>query len=292
MKTVSICIATCGRNKMLQRCLESVVKAKKNIDYNYIVIVVDNNTVASAESVVRSFSDKLDIIYEWESRPGIPFARNRCLKSALGAGSEFIIFIDDDEWVEYDWLINLVSCVDQEGVDVVSGLVNQERNGVVTPKKTLQDGVFRDRAETDNVILKSWVAEKIRFDEEFAQTGGSDTLFFRRAVELGAKIRFCSTAVVTEELPEIRQKFRWRLQRQFRYGLIHCKIERKLSNGASPIFLIFRSMALVPLGIIEAFVKLPFWGVEGAKEGLDRTMRGVGSISYFIGVRYNEYDRK
>ncbi|MCL5041537.1 MAG: glycosyltransferase family 2 protein [Gammaproteobacteria bacterium] len=292
MSVVSICIATCDRNKMLQRCLESVATAKKSKDYDYVVIVIDNNSVASAEFVVSSFSSRLNIVYEWEPTPGIPFARNRALKCALGVASDFIIFIDDDEWVESDWLLNLVSCVDKEGVDVVSGMVNQVCNGVARAKTVLKDGAIRDRAETDNVIFKSWIAEKISFDEGFSQTGGSDTLFFRTAVEMGAKIKFCSTAVVTEELPENRQRFKWRLQRQFRYGLMHCKIKRKLSDGASPVFLICRALLILPLGVLEAVVKLLFRGVEGAKEGLDRSMRGLGSLCYFLGIRYSEYKRK
>ena len=153
---------------------------------------------------------------------------------------------------------------------------------------------WMDDAEAgmDNVIFKSWVADKIRFDETFAQTGGADTLFFRRAVELGAKIKFCSTAAATEEVPETRRQFKWRLQRQFRYGLMHCKIERKLSDGASPVFLICRALLILPLGVLEAVVKLLFRGVEGAKEGLDRSMRGLGSLCYFLGIRYSEYKRK
>lgn len=126
MKRVAICIATCDRNIMLKRCIESIVQAKKSKEYVYLVIVIDNNKVASAEDVVMSFTNRLDIIYQWEPTPGIPFARNRALDLALGAGADFIAFIDD-EWVDEDWLMNIVKSVDKEGVDVVSGIVYQKK---------------------------------------------------------------------------------------------------------------------------------------------------------------------
>lgn len=291
MKRVSICIATCNRNEMLLRCLKSIERAKKSDFYEYFVVVVDNNYHASSEGIVTSFPSSIEIIYDWEARPGIPFARNRCLKHALGIHSDFIAFIDDDEWVESDWLVNLVAAIDKKGVDVISGCVYQEKNGQVVPKRVFSDIVSRDIAETDNVMFKSWVAEKLSFDEDFAQTGGSDAMFFRRAVELGATIQSCPNAVVTEEMPKLRQGMKWRLQRHFRYGLTYCMIEKKLEHGSSPFYLIFRGLFLIPMGVGEAILKFTFKGVEGGKEGIDRVMRGIGSLSYFLGLKYNEYER-
>ncbi|MDO3720305.1 glycosyltransferase family A protein [Marinobacter sp. chi1] len=291
MKRVSICIATCNRNEMLRRCLLSISQAELSDKYEYFVVVVDNNDQPVSEEIVNYFKGSMECVYDWEGIPGIPFARNRALKNALELGADFIAFIDDDEWVEPSWLINMVASIDKEGVDVVSGGVNQERDGKIYRKRYFERIEPRYIAETDNVIFKKWLAKKLAFDEDFAQTGGSDAMFFRRAIELGARIESCPTAVVTEEMPVLRQGMAWRLQRHFRYGLTHCMIERKLEYGASSLFLFCRAVSLLPIGLGESLVKLFIKGPEEAKEGVDRMMRGVGSLSYFLGIRYNEYKR-
>lgn len=291
MKRVSICIATCNRNEMLSRCLKSICQANRSDNYEYFVVVIDNNDEPNSECVVSSFKESMEFIYDWERKPGIPFARNRCLKHALDINSDFIAFLDDDEWVEPDWLINIVAAVDKDEVDVVSGGVNQEKNGRIFSKRAFNSIVSRNIAETDNVIFKSWIAEELSFDEDFAQTGGSDAMFFRRAIELGAKIKSCPGAIATEEMPISRQGMRWRLQRHFRYGMTHCMIERKLEYGASPFFLVIRGLILIPVGGFEYIINFALGGSEKAKKGIDRIMRGLGSLSYFFGVRYNEYKR-
>lgn len=292
MKKVAICLATCNRNEMLSRCLSSVVSsAKSELAYEHFLVVVDNNCQPVSEEMVRELSSEMEVIFDWEPTPGIPFARNLCLKNALANGADFIAFIDDDEYVDKDWLGIMLEEVDKEGVDVVSGKVNQENNGSLYSKRKFENGSLRDRAETDNVIMKAWIAKKISFDEDFAQTGGSDALFFRQAFARGATIKVCNSAVVTEELPVVRLGLRWRLQRHYRYGLTHCLIERKLHRGVNPIILLVRGGLLVPLGLVEFLIKVPLRGIEEAKVGLDRCMRGVGSLAYFLGLKYNEYKR-
>jgi hypothetical protein len=68
-------------------------------------------------------------------------------------------------------------------------------------------------------------------------------------------------------------------------------IERKLDHGKPTIFLLSRAILLLPVGFAEALIKGISQGGEGAKKGIDRVMRGLGSLSYFIGFKYNEYRR-
>jgi succinoglycan biosynthesis protein ExoM len=291
MKSVAICIATCNRNDMLVRCLKSLIPAFNNVaDYKVLVVVVDNNDSPSAQQEALAFRNDFEIIYQWEPRPGIPFARNRCLDIALKNGADFIAFIDDDEWVERGWLSELLAAADQDSVDVVSGVVLQQFGNKQKVKRRLPSGTRRDRAETDNVIMKKWLAESLSFDEDFAQTGGSDTLFFRQAYEAGAVILASDSAIVYEEFPEERQNLTWRLQRHFRFGLMHCLTEKKIRNGRSRSFLLVRGVFLIPLGLFQLLLFLPI-DYNKSLCGLDRVMRGLGSVSFFLGYKYNEYKR-
>jgi len=65
---------------------------------------------------------------------------------------------------------------------------------------------------------------------------------------------------------------------------------KKLKNGKSAIYLFFRGIVLIPLGVGEFF----FYSIVSYKKalcGIDRVMRGVGTICYFLDVTYDEYKR-
>lgn len=289
MNKVAICIATCNRNQLLRACLESLHAATAaRPEYQVAFMVIDNNATPLAHQVLGDFDGRTQCC--WEPRPGIPFARNRALQCAREWGADFIAFIDDDETVDPDWFSQIMPCIDRPGVDVVSGRVLQEIAGHERPKDK-GCALQRDRAETDNVIFKAWLAERLQFDESLAQCGGSDTLFFRQAHALGAIIHLCNAAVARESMPAERDTLAWHMRRHFRYGLVHCRIERRLEQGASRSALLLRALLLIPLGLLEMLLARLLHRGPRWRSGLLRSMRGLGGLAYFLGLRYDEYRR-
>ena len=67
----------------------------------------------------------VDILrYVSEPRRGIPVARNAAVAFATSLNADYLVFIDDDEWVENDWLVTLFSyCKEKGGRSVISGHV-------------------------------------------------------------------------------------------------------------------------------------------------------------------------
>jgi len=86
------------------------------------VVVVENETSGPGEEVCRKHINQstLTIRYAAEPRPGIPTARNRCLEIAA-TFSNFVVFIDDDELPEIDWLEQLLRTQRLTAADVVAG---------------------------------------------------------------------------------------------------------------------------------------------------------------------------
>ena len=93
-------MATFTRPELLGALLASIAAAAKPAPT--VVIVVDNDPEGSAADTVRAFAE-LDITYAVETSPGIAEARNRFL--ALSGDAEFIVFVDDDEFVAENWLV-------------------------------------------------------------------------------------------------------------------------------------------------------------------------------------------
>jgi glycosyltransferase involved in cell wall biosynthesis len=73
---------------------------------DYEIIIVDNasRTDAVARLVQHYFANVPNLRYVREERPGLSWARNCGLRHARG---ELVAFLDDDEWPEKDWLLEL-----------------------------------------------------------------------------------------------------------------------------------------------------------------------------------------
>lgn len=291
MTHVAICVATFGRPDLLRPCLTSIIESVVCVTrYRVTIIVVDNHESVAVEPLLRDLSGvhDLELVLCHEPRPGIPFARNKALVEALARDADFIAFIDDDEVVDREWFDQIMSAVDQGGVDVVSGAVFIKDNRLIPkyPKRPTE----RDRAETDNVVFRSWLARALRFDESFAYCGGSDNLFFRQAYELGARIRTCESAIVTESLSPARRSWIWRIRRQWRYGIVSTMIEKRLQRGRRPVQILIMGMIQMPLGVAQWLTDLVL-GRELGMRGLDRFVRGAGMLAGLAGLRYDEYKR-
>jgi hypothetical protein len=288
---IAIGVITYHRNKTLENLLDSLIYATKKVskEYNIVIILVDNDANGMARTIYEKFKNKLNIIYDIERTPGIPYARNKVLNIALKLNAKYIGFVDDDELVEIQWLKELITSIKKSGADVASGPTLR-----VSPKlnsKKQRDFQFRDRAETGNVLFKSWIAEKLRFDVDFQFTGGSDTFFFRQAHGMGAKIVFSPKAVAIEPRPKERKSLQWQFQRHFRYGVTHLLIEKKLGSRFVAQKYLVKSAVLIFVGGLEIIIRSIIQGRKGLVKGIERVGRGFGLAYGLFGGKYYEYKR-
>lgn len=98
----SVVIVTKDRPENLRNLLKSLIKQSLRPDE---VIVVDNNSSKSYESVFNEFKNGLPFRTFIETKPGIPTARNRGVQEAVG---DIILFTDDDCEADSFWVENLV----------------------------------------------------------------------------------------------------------------------------------------------------------------------------------------
>lgn len=285
---VAVCVTTAFRPKMLSRCLNSIICALQSSLQPVTVIVVDNDPAGSARQVVETYYDSISLIYEQESREGIPFGRNRCLAIASKVGAHFIVFVDDDMTVSPQWFQELFFSILDTDADVVTGdVINVFPDGRETPKYLPRVG-DRKTAETDNVIFKSWLAERLQFDERLSLSGGSDTLFFRQACQLGAKIRHSEAAVAYEHLHGGRGSRKWFLGRNYRYGLVGVRVDRLLGSKGVSIRYLSRGLFAVAFGLVEAILAAP--RADPTRSfGVYRAARGIGMLMGALGKTANRY---
>jgi succinoglycan biosynthesis protein ExoM len=251
---VSICVCTYRRPNLLRRLLLSVENLQTAGLFEYSVVVVDNDPEGSAEGVVRELESTITtrIRYYHEKERSISLARNRSILESTG---NLVAFIDDDEFPDTDWLLNLYRTLHSTGADGVlgpvlphfdgeparwlprSGLCDRERFATGT---VLQDAKY---TRTGNVLAVRGLFQKgdMWFDPSYGLSGGGDAAFFRRMIAKGRSFVWCDEGCVYETVLPERQTRRYYIRRAFTRGMTSSKHAALYSSDT------FRSLAAVIL---------------------------------------------
>lgn len=267
------------------------------------VIVVENGAKRGAEGVLGAFAERsraASCHYVHEPVPGIPFARNAVLSKAFEIGAAVLAFIDDDEFPEEDWLDEALHAMDAYGADVVAGPVLPVLPAGTAKWLTRGGGFNRERCPTGMVVanvsggnvfirLTSPALVNTRFLDDAPLAGGEDTIFFRLLGSRGARMIWCDSAVVHEEVGEDRATFGAALRRAFRLGGNRPMIEAAVTGRpGSRVIWCAGACGRVLLGAGQCIAGV-VGGRAGILKGLRMIARGCGVFCATFGYQYQEY---
>ena len=303
MEKLLISVITCRRPVWLARLLDGLQKQTIDENIDVSILVVDNAADTETENVVKRYSDSpINVVYEVENKPGIVFARNKCIEFAIGESSDYLIFIDDDEWPQQNsWAQSLLNACKEANADIVTSHVisvdeklNQNwATKVLYPPPNYINGEHLKVFYTNNVLLTKRVFQKLHpcFDIRFAMTGASDYHFSLRARKAGF-VTVYTDAPVIEELPASRTNVKWFCKRGFRSGIGYTRshlFEEKITLVILKCF-ILAIIRLLRGGVM--ILKSIFTMNKGIYvDGLFRMSSAVGTIVGLFGVKHNEYKR-
>ena len=114
MKTVSIIIPVYNVAAYLPQCLESVLS--QTYPALEVILVDDGSKDDSGSICDRCAQQDARVTVIHQTNAGAANAKNAGLDRATG---DFITFIDSDDYVERNWIENLMKAADQYGADVV-----------------------------------------------------------------------------------------------------------------------------------------------------------------------------
>jgi len=268
-------------------------------DVRPTVLVVDNDKEESGREVALQFASSplLDLRYIVEPRQGIPLARNRGI-SSVPADAEFLCFIDDDEWPPVTWISELLKTQRATGADCIHGAVipvyPPGTPAWLIKSRLFESWRFSDQerlsaAASNNVLISTAFMRRTghRFDERMLMTGGSDYLFFRRAIALGMYIAWSDKAPVYEAVPPSRITWRWILRRQYRLGNTFSLSERIAGTPWTVMSCAIKGIARMSLGAIM-LPTIPFSPHYGMRS-IVHLVRGAGTFVGALGHTMNEY---
>jgi succinoglycan biosynthesis protein ExoM len=259
-------------------------------------IVVDNDEGESARDIVESRADSLDSIrYCIEPRRNIAHARNCAVSQANG---EWLVFIDDDEAAEENWIAGYWELIERAQCDGAMGPVLPRLEEVVTPWLDVETFYTRSRHTTgellgegglytSNALVRRQLFVGRGFDPTYGLTGGSDSELFGRMLQSGARFLWCDEAPVVEFVPPERHRVGWLAQRAFRGGLIYTRIARSQLAGGNV------SRASRALAQLCGFALLTPLAALGGRRALVRVVlrmcTQVGHLWALMGRSYEEY---
>lgn len=240
---ISVCIPTYKRPGMLGRCLDNLAHQQLG-DLCLSIVVADNDSEQSAKELVLSWQQqtKIEVSYHLVPEKNISAARNAAV---LNASGDWIAFIDDDEFPEPQWIMNLYGASVQYSADGVLGPVVPHfegnpphwliKSGLCERRSFPTGTVLRDTKfmRTGNLLFRKGIVEGMSapFDLRLGHSGGEDADFFDRMLRAGRRFVWCNEARVHEEVPKSRQSARYHVQRAIIRGVTTADQERFFGLG-------------------------------------------------------------
>lgn len=271
---IDVCICTFRRPSVVQT-LESIERAVLPNEVDLEILVVDNDEKPSARERTTTAAENMSVPVRYLHVPGanISIARNACLENTQ---AEWLAFLDDDETVEVNWLLELLKRQKETGADAVFGhsVADYEPDA----PEWIQAGDFHSQfaqvrggvvetGHTCNALVRwtntPWQGE--RFDLERGRSGGEDTAFFFRLRDHGAHFAIADRALVHEPVSEERMKLAWLTKRRFRIGQSYAASAVSLSQrvvlfGSA----FFKSAYCFICAVLTSFThRGPYWLLRG-----------------------------
>lgn len=145
MAKVSIIIPVYNTSEYLERCLDSVLR--QTLEDIEIICVNDGSTDNSLD-MLRRYQDR-DCRIKIIDKPngGLVSARKAGIE---GAGSEYIGYVDSDDWIDDDMYERLYGYMTRTGADLVSSGYKYEGNYITQHYDTVPEG-FYDEERMDGL---------------------------------------------------------------------------------------------------------------------------------------------
>ncbi len=258
---ISVLIASKGR-PFLKQTLKSISEASIPTGETVEIIIADDSPDAAVSRVLVELKLAMTVTVLPVGAGNVAMARNACLEAAKG---DWLIFVDDDERVEPDWLQGHLSAAQDFDADAVFGPVFP-RYPEATPQWLLranplfqdwnwdEDGRETPRGRTGNTLVRHSALGALRFDEEFGRSGGEDDDFFLRFAAQGHRMVVTNRARAHEDVPAERANAKYALNRAQRTGQLYARLRLRnkgvaavlaFATGAMARMLVFASSALV-----------------------------------------------
>ena len=257
------------------------------------LLVIDNGCTDATPSLLAAQQWPADwqVRVVHEAKLGLSNARNRAIRDAAG---EYLIFIDDDETPDPDWLCAYERLIEAHAPDAfgsrIEVLFEGERPGWLRDDLL---GFLGQLNRSDAIValteqgtsfyggnfgFRKAVCERIGdFDAMLGRkgsdnTGGEEVDFYRRLLAAGLRVWWTPHAVIHHRIEAEKLNRRYFLDLHYRQGRMEGLRRRGPSSRIPPPYLIPQLWRAV-----KAVLQ------QRAAEGRQATVRREMNVAYFVG---------
>lgn len=293
---ILITVALCTHNhaNRLQRTLDDF-RTLISPSRQWELVVVDNWSTDKTPDLLANTAwhpPGIPVRIVREEKLGLSNARNRALIEARG---KYLLFIDDDETPDPQWLVDYENAMLTYEPDALGGRIevlfehgdrpswlqdellgflgrldHGEEGWLANPSTPFYGGNF--------AVRKAIFSEVGEFDTDLGRkgevnTGGEDTEFYRRLIAKGYKVRWVPGAIINHRIRADKLCRKYFLELHYRQGLMEGSRKRGTGRNRVPPRHLFGQLARA----ITAAIKQRF------SQGKDRSLRLEMNAIYFLG---------
>lgn len=277
-------------------------------------LIVENDDTPHSKMVVEMaspLSNGVPIDYVLETEPGIPFGRNRAAKEAIDRGDDLLAFVDDDEVVAKDWLVEIVKAYRASQASLIGGPLRVKKtervlgwlDGIMDRciaqrylRKETRAARRADLSGTPGVtiVTNNWLGETslfsqhgIWFDETMRFTGGTDSKLSAEVKAAGLPTAWAKDAAVYEEIPRERLSVAY----QFKRGRDQSStnFHRKIAQKPLARLSVVVTVPIKLLAIAGLIIALPFTGGRTLLDVVRTSGWVAGRVDGLLGRRSDLY---
>ncbi len=226
---ISIVIASMGRETLLVT-LDSIEAADVPAGHDVEIVIADDSIDGAVARLLGGRRPGLPIRIVAVGAQNVSIARNASIDAAKG---DWLLLVDDDEYVARDWMVEHLAAAQTFAADVVFGPVYpvyppstpdwfRRANPQFHDLGWAPAGRQIDFGQSGNTLIRAATYHTLglRFDAAFGRTGGEDDDLFRRMAKQGAKLVVTDCAKAWEPVRPERATTGYVLQRMERTGTL------------------------------------------------------------------------
>jgi len=303
-----------GRPTLLERLLRSLDRQKGVAARRVEIVIIDNNPsptiVAERMAAIAGFP----VHVAHQPKTGLVHARNMLFDEVEARGAEWMIGIDDDEWVATDWLAQWIRASEEIPADIMVGkvaILHQEGGSLLSTYRQYRDPIAGEPATllgTCNYAVNQRIFSKasglgMRFDHHFNDIGGEDAEFMLRAKRKYDVIPFgWPHSHAFEERSGPRAKLGYMLKRTMQdriNTLMISRMHRKmgLMTGRKPFFFVLlrrtnKSLVFMLGHAVAGIALLPFQPRRAGRyvgRALEHFVQFIAVVPFYYGWRRRSY---
>lgn len=123
---VSIIVPVYNAEQYMEKCLNSILKQTFE---DFELIIIDDGSRDNSLKILKKFKNLEKVRIYSQNNSGPSVTRNKGIEKANG---EYIVFIDIDDWIEKDYIENLVEEIEKKRLDfVVTGYKDISKYGII-----------------------------------------------------------------------------------------------------------------------------------------------------------------